>query len=343
MPNRQAGLSTLQKAKDAFRVNGAVCGSESIGCKAGQEKAIIAGRTTAMQRSTLLFHHGSYQKLWQQAGLIQVGPHVADGPDSLRLTDLSVAGLQTVLRRRGWAVQGVLLQYTDPFLLRSAPLRGINQWAGPRILACGDLHHGPNPIATLQRYCSTEQHHAVLLTFNPIMLETVQQYLSIPVRSLAPTFFRYPTTTPSPTPEMKLLHVGSLGNHHPQRRQIVEALMRRQKIPFCHATTASPEEAAQLYAKHALILNIPLNRDLNHRVFEIMAAGVPQVIFGDPSLLGRNSKMANRPDLFWTQSIEELEKLVMELVSKKDILQAIPVHKPPYWDLKELLKQALSP
>ena len=91
------------------------------------------------------------------------------------------------------------------------------------------------------------------------------------------------------------------------------------------------------------MLNVPLNQDLNHRVFEIMAAGVPQVIFGNPSLLGRNSSITSRPDLFWTESIEELEALVLNLFSENNLLQDIPVKEPPYWDLKSLLKLALTP
>ena len=296
-----------------------------------------------MRTPTLLIQHGAYQPLWQQPGLIQVGPQIADGPAGLRLMELSVAGLRNALRQRGWAAQGVLLQYTDPFLLRAAPMRGIRQWPGPRLLACGDLHHGPDPIGTLQQYCATEQHDAVLLTFNPALLQDVQQLLHIPVRCLAPTFFRYPAATASPTPNLELLHVGSLGPHHPRRRELVEALHSRQKVPFRHATTANADEAARLYAQHALVLNVPLNQDLNHRLFEVMAAGVPQVIFGDRSLLGSGNPLAIRPDLFWANSIEELEILVQRLFTDPNKLINIPVEPPPYWNLKELLKTALAP
>ena len=103
------------------------------------------------------------------------------------------------------------------------------------------------------------------------------------------------------------------------------------------------EEAAQQYANHALVLNIPLNQDLNHRLFEIMAAGVPQVIFGEPSLLGDNSTLGNREDLFWANSIEKLEELAQDLLAKHSRLQEITVNPPPYWDLKDLLKKALAP
>ena len=99
-----------------------------------------------MRTPVLLIHHSMYQPLWQQPGLIQAGPRITDGPDRLRLIELSVAGLQTALKERGWPVEGVLIQCTDPFLLRAAPMRGIRQWQGPKILACGDLHHGPNQL-----------------------------------------------------------------------------------------------------------------------------------------------------------------------------------------------------
>ena len=296
-----------------------------------------------MRTPTLLIHHGAYQPLWQQPGLIQVGPQIIDGPTSLRLTELSVAALCNALQRRGWAAKGVLLQYTDPFLLRAAPMRGIRQWPGPRLLACGDLHHGPDPIDTLQQYCAAEPHDAVLLTFNPVLPQDVQHRLPMPVRCLAPTFFRYPAARPSPTPRLELLHVGSLGPHHPRRRELVEALIKRQQVPFRHTTTQNAEEAAKLYAQHALVLNVPLNQDLNHRLFEVMAAGVPQVIFGDRSLLGDNNPLSSRPDLFWANSIGELEALVQKHFANPTRLQGIPVDKPPYWDLKALLKEALAP
>ena len=142
---------------------------------------------------------------------------------------------------------------------------------------------------------------------------------------------------------MELLHVGSIGPHHPRRREIVNQLLRRKLVPFRHAITRNAEEAAQLYARHALVLNVPMNNDLNHRIFEVMAAGVPQVIFGDRNLLGGKSPLANRPDLFWASSIEELETLMQKLFTEPNKLKSIPVEPPPYWDLKALLKAALAP
>jgi len=205
---------------------------------------------------------------------------MADGPQGLHLSELSVPFLLNALQQRKWPSQGVLLHYTDPFLIRAAPLRGLRKWPGPRLLACGDLHHGAYPIGTLADYLEAEPHDAVLLTFNPALVAQVKARVKVPVRSLPPTFFRYPSAVPIPQSRLELLHVGSLGPHHPRRRALVQALMNRRSIPFHHATTNSPDEAAQLYALHAMVLNVPLKHDLNHRVFEVMAAGVPQVIVG---------------------------------------------------------------
>ena len=74
-----------------------------------------------------------------------------------------------------------------------------------------------------------------------------------------------------------------------------------------------------------------------------MAAGVPQVIFGHPSLLGDKSVLAKRPDLFWVNTVDELEALVERLFANPISLKSIPVEPPPYWDLQTLLKSALAP
>jgi hypothetical protein len=223
------------------------------------------------------------------------------------------------------------------------PLRGLRRWPGPKLLICGDLHHGPDPIGTLAAYLQAEPHHAVLLTFNPALLDVVRQRINVPVRCLPPTLFRYPSAKPVEQSRPELLHVGSLGPYHPLRRDLVTTLQARGRVPFRHTTTANAAEAAALYASHALVLNIPLNHDLNHRFFEVMAAGVPQVVFGNPTLVGEHRSLAERPDVFWASSLDELEELVLHLLADPAALQAIPVAPPPYWELNSLLKAAFAP
>jgi len=181
------------------------------------------------------------------------------------------------------------------------------------------------------------------LTFNPALIDEVGQRVSVPVRTLPPTFFRYPSAIRATESRLELLHVGTLGPHHQSRRALVTALHSRMRVPFRHATTTNSEEAAELYAEYALVLNVPLNHDLNHRFFEVMAAGVPQVVFGDKGLVGHHGALAERPDVFWASSIEELEGLVLHLFAEPDKLKSIPVNPPNYLDLKELLKAAIAP
>ena len=83
--------------------------------------------------------------------------------------------------------------------------------------------------------------------------------------------------------------------------------------------------------------------DTGHRFFEVMAAGVPQVVFSDPGLVGEHRQLAERPDVFWASSLEQLEELVLELLAEPERLRAIPVAPPPYWELKDLFKAAFAP
>lgn len=295
-----------------------------------------------MSRQAVLYHYGPFQPLWQQAGLIQCGPRVAATASSITVLSPEVAAIQKGLTARNWPPAGVLIHYTDPFLIRAAPLTGLNQWPGPRLLVCGDLHHGPAPIDTLVAYLARQPHHAVLLAFNPILLDVVQQRLQIPVHCQPPGLFRYPRQQRHCAPARQLVHVGSLGPHHPQRRALVEALQQRGRIPFLHVTTETPEQAAEIYASNALVLNIPLNNDLNHRFFEVMAAGTPQVVFANQALLGPLKQFASRPDLFWVEQVEQLETLVLKLLSDP-CLERLTVAPPPEPTLHQLLRQCLAP
>jgi len=296
-----------------------------------------------MSPSMVLFHYGPFQPLWQQPGLIQCGPRLEPGPTALPVAAPTVEAIQLALRSRGGPTRGVLIHYTDPFLIRAAPLRGLSHWRGPRLLVCGDLHHGPAPVDTLVAYQAQEAHDAVALAFNPMLLPEVQRRLSVPVHCNPPGFFRYPSHPRHPAPARRLVHVGSLGPHHPQRRHVVEALLQRGRIPFEHVSTATPEQAARVYAANALVLNVPLNHDFNHRFYEAAAAGAPQVVFASPALMGPLMPLAQgRPDWFWTQRLHDLEDLVLRLLEDPALPQ-LPVAPPPQPDLVDWLKCCLGP
>jgi len=293
-------------------------------------------------KDSVIYHYSKASCASNLPGVAEFTPN-ASGVDSCLCSDPDISSL---LMHPLLAASGrvpALIHYCDPFLLRANPLRGLKSWIGPKILACGDLHHGPAPLETLAAYLEEEPHDAVLLTFNPSMLGLARRILPVPVRCLPPTFFRYPAAQRALKPKPALLHVGSLGPYHPRRRDLVLALQQRARIPIVHTTTSTPEQAAELYAQHALVLNVPLNNDLNHRFFEVMAAGAPQVVFGDAGLVGEHRELALRPDVFWAKTIDELENLVLGLLAEPEALNIIPVEPPPYWEIKELLKAALAP
>ena len=291
--------------------------------------------------SVVLFHYGGGYPLREDQGLVQAGPSLLANV-GIPVSQPSISLLRQQLRSHGWPEQGVLVHYTDPFLLSSSPLRGLRQWNGPRLLACGDLHHGPAPVDTLAAYLKQEPHDAVLLMFNPAWLDEVRQRLSVPVHSCPPSFFRYPKAERLSAPTLNLLHVGTLGPHHSRRREVVESLIQRKRIAFRHFTTSSAQQAAELYAGSAVALNVPLNNDLNHRFFEIMAAGVPQIVLANPALVGPHRELASRPDVFWAKDVQQVEAIAEQLLSDPVALGAIPVDPPPYQPLPKLLKQVFG-
>ena len=90
------------------------------------------------------------------------------------------------------------------------------------------------------------------------------------------------------------------------------------------------------------MLNVPLNNDLNHRFFEVIAAGSRQVVFGSSRLLGEQQSLGERSDVHWAETIEQLETVVQELLANPKLL-----HKPapplPCLDLKQLLALCWAP
>ncbi len=288
----------------------------------------------------VIFHYGEYQKLWEQPFVVQAGPNIRDSPTSLFIPLPSIGNLLNGLKSNFSNRKYVLIHYTDPFILRDSPLLNLDNWKAPSLLACGDLHHGEDPIRTLSLYLDKEQHDAVILTFNPSLLEDVRSQLSIPVNSFPPSFFRYPTAKITESRSYSLIHIGSIGPYHARRAKIVDQLIQRNRIPFEHCTTQSADLAAAIYSKHALAINIPLNQDLNHRFFEIMSAGIPQIIFSNRSILGSDKSLANREDIFWASSIEEVEAITRHLFANKEYLMSIKVPPPPYITIQELIKKS---
>ncbi len=288
--------------------------------------------------NVVLFHHSEFQPLWQQPGMIQCGPNMSNTNNSFYISTSSTLAIKNKLINFGVSSKSALIYYTDPFLLRFSALTELDSWNGPKVLVSGDLHHGPKPIETLKDYLRNESFDAILLAFNPAMIADVKSMIRVPVFSFPPTFFRYPSIKRADKIDNFLVHVGSIGKYHTQRRRVVEALLKLDNFRFKHFTTQTQLEASLLYSKHALALNIPLNNDLNHRFYEIMAVGCPQIIYGSPALLGSQDELGKRSDVFWASNVSEIVLIANHLMSDFKNLMQTPVLPPKQWEIKNLLK-----
>ena len=85
-----------------------------------------------------------------------------------------------------------------------------------------------------------------------------------------------------------------------------------------------------------------LNHHLNHRFFEVMAAGSRQVVFGSSRLLGAQQSLGERSDVHWAETIDELEAVVQKLLAKPELLHQ-PAPPLPCLDLKQLLALCWAP
>ena len=73
-----------------------------------------------MRASVVLVHSGPLQPLWQQPGLTPVGPAIQA---ALQHGELSVERILGAVGGIDPGRPGVLLHYSDPFVLRARPLR----------------------------------------------------------------------------------------------------------------------------------------------------------------------------------------------------------------------------
>ena len=205
--------------------------------------AIITGTAEPWQPPAI--HHGHINRSGNNRGL-SGGLQIADGPESIHVAEMSVAALRGLQKEAG--LIEVLIQYTDPFLLRANSMRGIREWKGPKLLAAATsiTDRSTKLCAILLIW----PHDAVLLTFNPLGARTSNstcEYLYGRHNLL-----RYPAAIPRPMPRMELLHVG-IGPHHPRRRELVEALIKRRV--FRHTTTQTPKRPLS-YTHNTLVLNV---------------------------------------------------------------------------------------
>ncbi len=297
----------------------------------------------------ILFHYSPYKALWERGNnLIQCGPFIEKQTKGLSLGEVktikrvngeyfvntkqealdlrkyflenvSIKNLIKVLELNNISTESILLHYIDPFLLKGPiPLSNLDLWKGPKILICGDLHHGTeDSIRMVKEYLDREFHDSIVIAFNPSLSSKLKSEIGVPIHISPPGFFRYPFLEYSSISSNSVVHIGNINKYHIKRKRIIDRLISNPSIKFEHLKTRSSEEAAYIYNKTGLSLNIPLNNDLNHRFFEIISAGGRQIILGEPNeILGPLVGLKNTPGVYWASNENELITIAMDLLSK---------------------------
>jgi len=138
-------------------------------------------------------------------------------------------------------------------------------------LLLGDTHHLHKPLSTMLAYVSQEPWDLVASEHDRHHLpffanSNIRQLMWLPCFSMNPF-----AILPVPVTDQRPVFVGSLSHHH-QHRQRLLAQLRENDLEIC-LFSASQAQAAQLYNRHAISLNVSLNGDLNFRIMEVLAAG----------------------------------------------------------------------
>ena len=140
-----------------------------------------------------------------------------------------------------------------------------------KVLIAGDTHHLQNPISFLLEYVLAERYDVLVSEFD-------RQHLHYFVESGLPRVHWLPflSLNPHPQPSSESLDdtvafVGSVGKYHPYRQSVLDAL-QANGVPL-RVSQAPQMDAARVYAKSLLSLNVSLNGDLNLRTLEVLSAG----------------------------------------------------------------------
>lgn len=142
---------------------------------------------------------------------------------------------------------------------------------GHKVLIIGDTHHMQQPIRCLLSYATQER-------FDTYLIVATRQHAHFFVEGGLDRLFWLPGLLTSPVTmpfnearRREIGFVGQIGSFHPRRRRVIDALEARG-YPI-RPIRCNANEAALLYSRSLISLNISLNGDLNFRPYEVLAAG----------------------------------------------------------------------
>lgn len=147
----------------------------------------------------------------------------------------------------------------------------LGSFHGPKVLVVGNTQHLHQPIRTLLEYAVQEKFDFIISDHKGHHLHYFyeagfQNICFIPALNITP--YRQKQREKK---QHQLTFIGQTGGFHPYRSNILRKLRRAEYPLFIQQT--SPQQAAEIYSKSLINLNISLNGDMNLRFFEILSSG----------------------------------------------------------------------
>ena len=148
--------------------------------------------------------------------------------------------------------------------------QGTKAFLGKRVLFVGDTHHMDRTLEAAISYAAAEEFDAVIINVRHhahwLRAAGIKNVYWLPVVATS-------RKAQSFTAEKRreILMIGQLGDFHPRRRRMVQALIDQGYPVRVH--NCSMDEAIGEYARALINLNVSLNGDPNARLFDIPAAG----------------------------------------------------------------------
>ncbi len=153
---------------------------------------------------------------------------------------------------------------------RCMPL-GLSALRCPKVLVIGAPHQFSWPLTQLLRYLKEERFDLIVSDHDRHHLHWFRRAGYVRTHWIPGLNYCLRERAIPKTLIQSAIFVGQTGKFHPYRASLFGELMR-SGAPVV-VRTASAEQAADLYASHAITLNGSLNGDLNLRVFEVLGSG----------------------------------------------------------------------
>ena len=200
--------------------------------------------------------------------MIHASPRIKEGKNQLQTSN--IVSCSEILKRCNGDIEGTrIFIFCDAFSLLQ--MRVCVDVPTDRVVAIiGDTHHGSHSLSRLILWLKKEKIKKVALKqtchhkqiFEDMGFDTVQ----LPFYGLNLKHIK-----PNKNPIGRVLFFGSITATHGKRTDLIRYLIRNE-VPL-DIMRGSREKTFTGYNIYSISLNMPLNRDVNYRIYEIMASG----------------------------------------------------------------------